>query len=91
MQSGGAAALHRALRNWGSPFSSCRRQGGRWLSSKPSVLRERPFAEVFDSGWIGIHRHLSCKFPNIFSTAAAIISETNDLIAIIPLDELAAE
>ena len=86
MQSGGAAA--QSPPQIGQPI--LKRHGGRWAQfetkrpSRASVRRR--FLIVAGSAYTV---HLSCKFPNIFSTPAAIISETNDLIAI-PLDASAS-
>ena len=72
------------------PRSRCSASGG-WLSSKPSVFRERPIEPDFDNFWFGGGGHLSCELPKIFSATAAIVSEADYLSAVVPSDELATK
>jgi hypothetical protein len=65
------------------PRSRCSASGG-WLSSKPSVFRERPIEPDFDNFWFGGGGHLSCELPKIFSATAAIVSEADYLSAVVP-------
>ena len=45
-----------------------------WFFAKPTIFGKRALAQCLDSFRVGIHSHLARVFPEIFTTATAVIS-----------------